>query len=148
MKPFLTAVGLLAFISGCQFVSDSGELQDSSNVSSRSKTKTTSATNRSTGGGVRGACREEIPRLCGDATEAELRDCVESVFDELSTDCQADVTRRKTAEEAIRTACADDLAEYCGEVEDRSVPQCMEYYHFQGVLSDGCEQALRANRPQ
>jgi hypothetical protein len=96
-------------------------------------------------GPQRGACREEVKKICAGIKpgDGQLKQCVEANRDKFTPACQERMSRAAEGRGAAVQACKDDVQKLCAGVEHGGgqLHQCLQKNEAQ--LSEGCRASLK-----
>jgi hypothetical protein len=97
---------------------------------------------------VRGACRADVERLCGDVQPGggARRQCLRQHQNDLSPACHERVSRIRQRMAQVRQACSGEAQRLCADVQPGhgAILRCMRQHESQ--LSNECREALPQRR--
>jgi len=98
----------------------------------------------------RGACRDEIKQLCGDAKsgDGKMKQCIQANMDKLSPGCRQHIERARSRADSTHQACQADVQKLCDGVSPGGgrLHQCLK--KNEAALSTPCRESIqRKPRP-
>ncbi|MGH7856784.1 MAG: cysteine rich repeat-containing protein [Candidatus Binatia bacterium] len=93
----------------------------------------------------RGACAEEVKKVCGDVEPGggRLRDCVKANEASFSAECRERMQRMRERHERVAEACGADAQKHCSGVERGGGRMLRCLREHEDELSTDCREAFR-----
>lgn len=105
----------------------------------------------SNGGGsgwVKGACKDDIQKLCPDAKGPQVRDCLKNNDANLSQDCKDNMAKMKAKMEEkmadMKKACQADLDQYCKDIKPGEGREIACLHAHNDKISSTCKDYMKS----